>query len=210
MDGSGVTLYDIGVISLFAILIGRGIWLGFLRQITGLLALYLGYVAAGQYHDKFFPFLRELTDNPEVVFLASYALMFIGTYIIIVLLGKMLAHAVQISLVGWFDRFLGAILGGGKALLIAILIHMALGVVLPPDSRLIRSCQTCGSLTEATEVTRQLIKSEDVRKALRQREPAISLDAVKEALAPVSATILGAGEKLKEQPSTGKKPAENK
>ena len=166
MEGSGITIYDICIIGIFAILIARGIWLGFLRQITGLLALYLGYVAACRYHDKFFPFLRELTDNLEVVFLASYALMFIGTYIVIVLVGKMLAHAVQISLVGWFDRFLGALLGGAKALLIAVLIHMALGAVLPPESQLIRACQTCGPLADASEVTRQLIKSEEVRKAL--------------------------------------------
>ncbi len=190
MDGS-ITIYDIVVIALFAMLIARGIWLGFLRQITGLLALYLGYIAAGQYHDRFFPFLRELSDNPEVVFLASYALMFIATYLVIVLLGKLLAHAVQISLVGWFDRFLGGVLGCGKALIIVVLLHMLLGVVLPPESKIIRTCQTCGPLDEAVEVTRQLIRSEDVRKALRQREPAISLDAVKGALAPISSSVLG-------------------
>jgi len=190
MDGS-ITIYDIIVIALFAMLIARGIWLGFLRQITGLLALYLGYIAAGQYHDRFFPFLRELSDNPEVVFLASYALMFIGTYLVIVLLGKLLAHAVQISLVGWFDRFLGGVLGCAKALIIVVLLHMLLGVVLPPESKIIRTCQTCEPLNEAVEVTRQLIKSEDVRKALRQREPAISLDAVKSALSPISSSVLG-------------------
>jgi len=191
--GGGITVYDIVVISLFAILIGRGVWLGFLRQITGLVALYLGYIAAGQYHDRIFPFLREFSDNPEVVFLASYALMFIATFIVITLLGKFLAHAVQISIVGWFERILGGVLGCAKALILVVLMHMALGVVLPPESQLIRTCQTCKPLDEAVEMTRQLIKSEDVRKALKQREPAISLDAVKEALAPVSATILGAG-----------------
>lgn len=195
MDGSGsITMYDIVVIGLFAILIGRGMWLGFLRQITGLVALYLGYIAAGQYHDKFFPFLREFSDNPEVVFLASYALMFIATFIVIALLGKFLAHAVQISIVGWFDRFLGGVLGCAKGLIIVVLIHMLLGVVLPPESQLVRTCRTCGPLDEAVEVTRQLIKSEDVRKALKQREPAISLDAVKGALAPISSSILSGGD----------------
>ncbi|SHO51441.1 CvpA family protein [Desulfopila aestuarii] len=194
MDGGGsITVYDIVVISLFAILIGRGIWLGFLRQITGLVALYLGYIAAGQYHDKIFPFLRELSDNPEVVFLASYGLMFIATFIVITLVGKFLAHAVQISIVGWFERILGGVLGCAKALIVVVLLHMLLGVILPPESKLIRTCQTCKPLDEAVEVTRQFIKSEDVRKAFKQREPAISLDAVKDALAPISSTILGGG-----------------
>lgn len=190
MDGSGsVTIYDIVVISLFAMLIGRGIWLGFLRQITGLVALYLGYIMASQYHDKFFPFLREISDNPEVVFLASYALMFIATYVVIVLLGKFMAHAVQISIVGWFDRILGGVLGCAKALIVVVLLHMVLGVVLPPESKIIRNCQTCEPLNEAVEVTLQLIKSDEVRKALKKRDPAISIDAVKGALAPISSVI---------------------
>lgn len=185
-SGGAVTTYDIVIIAVFALLIGRGLWLGFLRQITALVALYVGYVAAGQYHDKFFPFLRELSDNPEVVFLAAYALMFIGTFIIVTLLGKLLAHAVQISIVGWFDRFLGAILGCAKAILIAVLIHMGLGAILPPESTLARNCQTCGKLDQAAEITRGLIKSEEVREALKKREPAISLDFLRNVLSPLS------------------------
>ena len=203
MEGGGaITTYDIVIIALFALLIGRGIWLGFIRQITALVALYVGYVAAGQYHDRFFPFLRELSDNPEVVFLAAYALMFICTFVIVTLLGKLMAHAVQISIVGWFDRFLGGVLGCAKALLVAVLIHMALGIILPPESRLIRDCQSCEYLDQATEVTHRLIKSEEVRKALKQREPAISLEAVKGALAPLSVDILKKGED-----AGGKQPA---
>lgn len=211
MDGGGsITIYDIVVIGLFAILIGRGIWLGFLRQITGLVALYIGYIAAGQYHDKFFPFLRGLSDNPEIVFLASYALMFIATFLVVALIGKLLAHIVQISIVGWFDRFLGGILGSAKALIIVVLIHMVLGVVLPPESKLIRTCQTCGSLDEAVEVTRQLIKNEDVRKAFRQRESAISLDAVKDALAPLSSSVLGSGDSQNSVRPAGEQSKEKK
>ena len=197
-----MTMYDLIVIGLFAVLIGRGIWLGFLKQVTGLLALYLGYIVASQYHDKFFPFLRDVSDNPEIVFLASYALMFIATYIVIMLLGKFLAYAIQISIVGWFDRVLGAALGGAKALIIVVLMHMILGALLPPESKLTRTCQTCGSLDSAVDMTRELIKSEDVRNALKQRQAAISLEAVKGYLAPVSATVLG-----KEKEETGK--AEN-
>lgn len=200
MDGgTSITMYDVVVIGLFAALIGRGIWLGFLKQVTGLLALYLGYIVAGQYHDKFFPFLRDISDNPEIVFLASYALMFIATYIVVMLLGRFLAYVVQVSIVGWFDRVLGAILGFAKALIIVVLMHMIVGTVLPPESKMLQTCQTCDTLNGAVEVTRKLIRSEDVRKALQQREPAISLEAVQRYLAPLSARVLdGSNGKLDE------------
>jgi len=37
----------------------RGLWIGFLRQITTLIALLVGYVIAGQYHDKLSLFCEE-------------------------------------------------------------------------------------------------------------------------------------------------------
>ncbi|MFV0436609.1 MAG: CvpA family protein [Desulfopila sp.] len=187
--GGGITIYDMVVIGIFSLLIARGVWLGFLRQITGLVALYIGYIAAGQYHDKFFPFLRELSDSPEVVFLASYALMFIATFLVVSLVGKLLANAVHVSIVGWFDRILGGILGCAKGGIIVVLLHMVLGVMLPPESKLIRTCQSCATLDKAVETTRQMIASDDVRQAFRQRQSAISLDAVKDALAPLSTAV---------------------
>ncbi|WP_136795750.1 MULTISPECIES: CvpA family protein [Desulfosediminicola] len=211
MDGgAGVTAYDIVVLSLFAILIGRGIWLGFIKQITGLLALYLGYIVASRYHDKFFPFLRDLSDNPEIVFLASYVILFIVTYIIILLFGKLLAHTIQVSIVGWFDRILGAVLGFGKALIIVVLMHMVLGAVLSPESKMTRDCQSCDTLNAASEVTRDLISSKEVREALKRREPAITLDAVKGYLKPISSTLFNSGgETAKGKAEAGEKAAAN-
>lgn len=200
MDGgAGVTAYDIVVLTLFAILIGRGIWLGFIKQITGLLALYLGYIVASRYHDKFFPFLRDLSDNPEIVFLASYVILFIVTYIIILLFGKLLAHTIHVSIVGWFDRVLGAVLGFAKALIIVVLMHMLLGAILAPESKMIRDCASCDTLNAAADVSRELISSKEVREALKRREPAITLDAVKGYLKPISSTLFKSGEKKAEE-----------
>ncbi len=188
-------MYDMVVLGLFSLLIGRGIWLGLLKQVTGLLALYIGYLVASQYHDKFFPFLREVSDNPQIVFLVSYVIMFIATYIVIMLLGKMLTHAVQVSIVGWFDRVLGGVVGFLQALIVVVLMHMILGSVLPPENKMLKTCETCGVLNEAVDVTREMIKNEDVRKALQQKKPAIALDAFKEYLEPISSKLLGKKEK---------------
>jgi len=181
---AGMTVYDLVVFALFALLIGRGIWLGFLRQITGLFALYFGYFAASQYHDRILPFLRGLSDNPKVVFVAGYLILFLVTYLIVMLLGKGLRHIVQLTFAGWFDRLLGAVVGFAKAVILVVLLHMGLGAFLAPENQMLRSCLTCGVLGTAADQARGLIRDEDVRKALIQHKPAISLDAVKEYLYP--------------------------
>ncbi len=181
---TGMTAYDLVVVGLFALLIGRGIWLGFLKQVTGLLALYLGYFAAGQYHDRIFPVLRDISDNPKVVFLTSYVILFIVTYIVVMLIGKVLGHLIKLTLTSWFDRILGAVIGFAKAIIVVMLLHLILSASLAPENQMLRSCLTCDTLNSAADITREFIRNEDVRKSLIQKKPAISIDAVKEYLAP--------------------------
>ncbi len=140
--GVGLTGYDLVVLVLFALLILRGIWLGFLKQVTGLLALYLGYIVAGQYHDRISPFLKEISTNPKVVFFASYVILFVATYVAVTLAGKGLTYVMQLTVTSWFDKILGGILGGAKALLLIIIVHIALTLVIPPENKMLTACRT--------------------------------------------------------------------
>jgi membrane protein required for colicin V production len=178
--GAGLTGYDLVVVGLFALMVLRGVWLGFLKQITVLLALYLGYIVAGQYHDRIFPFLREISQNPKVVFFAAYVILFVATYVVVMLIGKGLAYVMQLTVTSWFDKILGGILGGAKALILIILMHMILTIALPPENTALSTCRTCNALTKTANFSRDLIKDEDVRKALMRQKPAISAQDVKD------------------------------
>ncbi len=181
---SGATIYDLVVIGLFILLVGRGLWLGFLKQVTGLLALYLAFFAAGQYHDRILPFLRDISTNPQVIFLASYVLLFLATYIVVMLVGKGLSFVLKLTITSWFDGLLGALVGFAKGVILTVLLHMILGAFLAPESQMLRTCVTCKALNGASDLTRELINNEELRKTLMQQKPAIALDAVKEYLAP--------------------------
>jgi membrane protein required for colicin V production len=180
----GLTSYDLVVLAILAALLGRGMWLGLLRQLTSLLALYLGYLAASQYHDRIFSLLRDISDNPKVVFLAAYVGLFLVTYLLILLLGKILGQVINMTIVGWFDRLLGGLAGFAKGAILVVLLHMVLGTVLAPENQMLRSCVTCDALNDGADFGRSLIRNEEVREALRQQQPAIAVDAIKEYLAP--------------------------
>jgi len=83
-----LTGFDFVIIALLLLFTLRGLWIGVLRQITTLVALLVAYVIAGQYHDKLFPFLRGLTDNPHAVFWSSYVILFGITYVVTMLWAK--------------------------------------------------------------------------------------------------------------------------
>lgn len=181
---SGATIYDLVVIGLLVLLVGRGLWLGFLKQVTGLLALYLAFFAAGSYHDRILPLLRDISTNPKVIFLTSYVLLFLATYVVVMLVGKALGYVLKLTITSWFDRLLGAVVGFAKAAILVVLMHLILGTILAPESQMLRACVTCPTLNGAADLTRELIRNEELRKTLIQQKPAIAIDAVKEYLAP--------------------------
>lgn len=178
--GVNLTGYDFAVFGLLVLFIGRGIWLGFLKQVTSLVSIYLGYIVASQYHDRLFPFLKDITENPKVGFVVSVVILFVGTYVVTMLLGKGLSYVIEITVTKWFDRILGAILGVAKAVIVVVLMHMVLGSILAPESKMLRDCQTCAGLNTATDFARDIIRDEDVRKSLMQQTPAISADDVRQ------------------------------
>ncbi len=177
-----ITVYDMVVVVVLVLLGLRGVFLGFVRQITGLVALYLGYIVAGQYHEQLFPFLDDFITSPKTVFLVSYGIVFVATCIVVGILGKFLCYVMQITVTRWFDRLLGTIFGLAQGVIVVLLVHMVLGAFLAPDNQMLRSCATCDLLNKGAVFTRKVIQSEEVRESLRQKDPAISIDAVKNML----------------------------
>lgn len=172
VSGLELTGYDLVVIAIFAFFMARGIWVGLLGQVTVIVALYVGYVVAGQYHDRLFPFLRGVSENPQIVFLLDYGILFACTYVVTMLAGKGLTKVVSLTIAGWFDKVLGALFGAVKALILAILLHMLLTTFLSPDSPLLRKGQLYPYLSQATTFFQQLIKDEKVRQAFQKQGPA--------------------------------------
>jgi membrane protein required for colicin V production len=171
--GLNMTAYDLVIVAIFVFFMARGIWVGLLGQLTVIVALYVGYLVSGQYHDKLFPFLRGVSANPQVVFLLAYAILFACTYVLTMLAGKALTGVMQLTIAGWFDKLLGAVFGAVKALILAILLHMLLTAFLAPDTPLLRQCQLCPYLSQALVWSQQMIKDDKVRQAFQKKMPAI-------------------------------------
>lgn len=176
--GIVLTGYDFVVIGLAVLFIVRGLWLGLLKQVTGLLALCLGYYFASQYHDRLFPFLKDLSDNPKVIFITSVVILFIATFVIVLLIGKGLSYVIDITFSKWFDKLLGTLFGALKAGIVIILLHLILGSILAPENTMLRECQTCDALNTAADYARLIIRDEEVRQSLMQQTPAISTEEV--------------------------------
>ena len=192
MESLQLNGYDFGVLAVFLLFIIRGMWLGLLKQIVPLVALYFGYFAASRYHDDLLPFLSDFFDNVKLVFIGAYIILFVLSYIAAALLGKVVAKLIQITITPWFDRILGALLGFAKALIIVVIGHLLIGAAVSAENRLLQSCMTCPMLNELAQTTREIIKDERIREALKQQKPAIAIDSMKDILGKQSGEQPGA------------------
>ena len=101
-------------------------------------------------------------------------------YVAVMLAGKGLTYVMKLTVTSWFDKILGGILGGAKALLLVVIVHMVLTVFVSPENKMLTACRTCNALNKTADFARDMIKNEDVKKALTEQKAAISAQNVKE------------------------------
>ena len=168
-----MTALDIGVIVVAALLVARGVWIGFVRQSAFLLALFLGYGAAGTYYPLFSQHLTAI-HAPQLRFVVTYGLLFFITYVLTMVLGLGLKKVMQITFLGWFDRLLGGLFGMAKAVFIATLVFMALTGIFSSSSVFIDKAFFSKYLRRSSQALTSIIKDHDLQARLLPQEPAIS------------------------------------
>jgi len=105
------------VLTVFAaFLLVKGIWKGFVKEISGILAVVGGVIASFLLHGAAEEFLGAYIGQKYLGFV-SYAILFIAVYLGIMLLGNLIDRVVKSVMLGGFNRILGGFFGLLKALL---------------------------------------------------------------------------------------------
>ena len=169
-----MTAFDAIIIITFALFIARGIWVGLIGQLAFLAALPIGFIAADAFYRKLGHLLLPVIPNPQASFLLTYILLFVATYLLIILLGKGLKKVVNITLLGWFDRTMGGVFGFGKGIFLTTLLFMTLsGFISGPRSFFDKSL-SAPYLASCSEFMLTMIRDNDLRSRFLPKKPAIS------------------------------------
>jgi len=169
-----MTILDAGVIIITLLFLVRGIWIGFIRQLAALAALFLAFVAAGQYYTRFSVFITRFITEPQLAFIITYILVFLATYVLIILLGLALKKVMQITFLGWFDKLLGGIFGFAKAVFVCTLTFMALAWILSSSNPIVQKSFFSPYLMISSQYFLTFIKDENLQTKLMPQKPAIS------------------------------------
>ncbi|MDH3393920.1 MAG: CvpA family protein [Desulfobulbaceae bacterium] len=169
-----MTAFDAIILIIVLLFLARGIWVGLIGQLAFLVALPLGFFAAGTFYTKLGHLLLPVVPNPQASFLLTYVLLFLATYLVIMLIGKGLKKVMSITLLGWFDRMMGGLFGLGKAVFLCTLLFMTLsGFTAGPRSFFSNSLST-PYLANCSEFMLTMVRDNDLRHRFLPKKPAIS------------------------------------
>jgi len=165
--------FDLIVAAICLLFMVRGVWIGFMRQLAAFFALVGSYWIAGRYSGILIPYVRDYIANPKMVFYVSCVLLFCISAILFILAGKVLHKVMEISLLGWFDRFLGLVLGAVKGVVLASFLYLVLASSLSSTNDLLRRSISGPYLAQGAAILHQLIQDPQLRHYFTPRKPAI-------------------------------------
>ncbi|PLX48537.1 MAG: hypothetical protein C0613_10145 [Desulfobulbaceae bacterium] len=152
----------------------RGIWVGFIRQITSLVALILGFLVAGHYYGASSTLVLPFIHNKQLSFLVTYAVIFCLVFLVTIIIGAGIKKVAQLILLDWFDKTLGGVLGATKGLFLACLAFMTLAVFISGTSPIFTKSIFYPYLQQTSIMLLAAVKNDDIRSKLLPQKPAIN------------------------------------
>jgi membrane protein required for colicin V production len=167
--------FDVLVLVIFLAFLARGIWIGFIRQISSLLAMLGGFLLAGYFDNEFYRLILPYFNDSHTAFLITYILLFIAFFFLIKLVGLGLTKVMDITLSTWFDRVVGGLFGIFKGIFVTSLIFVVITSYLSGSNKYLNKSITYPFLKQSSKVILAFIRDHDLRSYFIPKEPAIKL-----------------------------------
>ena len=164
---------DSAIILIISLLTARGMWTGFVRQLSFIVALVLAFIVAGRFYRYFSGFLGGFIATPQLAFMLTYLILFGLVYIAVIFFGRGLKKCMKVSMLGGFDRFMGGMFGMGKGMFVIILMFMVLAGLLSNSATFLRKSYFYPFLNSGSLVVMSFINDPDLRSSFKPKEPAI-------------------------------------
>lgn len=170
---------DILILVILAFTLVRGLFRGFVGEISSIVGLVIGFILANRHHDQLLPLVSSILPDPVIANLLSYALIFITGMVLVLIIAAVLRHLLKITLLGWLDRLAGGTMGLLKGGLVCILVVLLLTTFLTPQADILRTSRFAPYVNQFSSLLADLMppklrrefdeKSQPLREQWRER-----------------------------------------
>lgn len=131
-----MTVFDYTVLTIMGVSVLLSLMRGFFREVMSLLGWVVALVVAKYYTLQLAPLLPQGIPSNSLRLLAAFVILFLGTLLVASLLSIALSGLFSKVGLGWLDRWLGAMFGIARGVLIVGVLVLLGGLTsLPHDVR---------------------------------------------------------------------------
>lgn len=169
-DWHSISPFDWSIAGILVFYLLRGMCVGFVRQLVAAFALVGSYALAAVYIGDILPFAKDFLVRPGVVFLGSWSGLFMLIALLFALIGHWLHKRLEVSVLGWANRFVGGILGVVRGAALLTVLYLFVATVLPSGHELFAGSRVVPWLEQGSTMLRQLIRDVRVRDDLKPKQ----------------------------------------
>ena len=140
---------DYAVLGVFAVSLVLGAWRGLVREIISMLGWVIAFLAANLFAGPLGGVMPQSIPTPELRVAAAYVAVFVGSLMATSLIGLLLSKIMKAVGLGGLDRFLGALFGTARGLLIVLAAALLAGLTSAPRQPFWRDSASGGLLARA-------------------------------------------------------------
>lgn len=131
-----MTIFDYIVLIIIGLSVILSVMRGMIREVLAIVGLVAAFYVGVTYTNQLLPMMPIDIPNDALRVLAAFLVLFLATLLLATLLGIALSAVFKKAGLGWLNRFLGALFGVARGLLIVCVIVFLAGLTdIPKDSR---------------------------------------------------------------------------
>ncbi|MGP8051039.1 MAG: CvpA family protein [Desulfobaccales bacterium] len=152
-----MNLLDLGILILLGLVTIRGYYRGLFQELAVVVGLAAGVVAAAHTYLQLAEILSRWITDPQYARIAAFAVILVVVYWVTFLVAHALQRLLYYLNLDFFERLMGALFALVKGAVVIGFGLMALALLLPRDSRLLKESRTAPELTNISRQTLELL-----------------------------------------------------
>jgi membrane protein required for colicin V production len=125
---------DWAIVAILGMSIALSLWRGFVREAVSLAGWIAAFIIANMFVGEMATLLSRWIVNETGRYVAAAAVLFVGTLVVVGVLGKMAAQVVRVTGLTVLDRLLGTAFGFTRGLIIVLVLVYLLRHLAPPQN----------------------------------------------------------------------------
>lgn len=130
--------FDIAVVVVVAFCLIRGVFRGFIGEVSGIIGVIAGFYGAFTYYPMLSAYAEKWIATAAVRDLAAFFVLFVVIVIVVGVISVLISKLLKLVFLGWVDRVFGLFFGAGKGILIMTVAFIIVTSFLPKNTAFLK------------------------------------------------------------------------